>query len=110
MHVGHMSSFMELFRFPRANPHCQALQLALQWLRWERQYCFTLIDSAEVTSYPLLLHLSTGVQITCEIAALEGRNLGHGSNCKNFPGRQMRPCSALLSQRRPVSYIRCCAV
>jgi len=32
---------------------------------------FTSIDSAEVTSYPLLLHLSAGVQVTREIAALE---------------------------------------
>ena len=37
---------------------------------------FTLIDSAEVTSYPLLLHLSAGVQITCEIAAVPCESKG----------------------------------
>jgi hypothetical protein len=29
------------------------------------------LDSTEVTSHSLLLHLSAGLQITCEIAALE---------------------------------------
>src|SRR5260370_8634360 len=102
MPFGHMSSFMELFRSPGANPHCQALQLALRWLRWEPQYCFTLIDSAEVTPYPLLLLLSTGVQITCELAALEGRNLASFLRFQPISPRMMQ-CRACRLRRSPLS-------
>src|SRR5437667_8981259 len=43
--------------------------LAVHFLR-EPRSVLTLIDSAGVTTYPLLLHLSAGIYLTCEIATV----------------------------------------